>query len=110
MSSMEVWRPCQIELNTKRRRPRFAYVTFAGGAEGLEEGMEVVLYFKLRGGVVAAAVGEVVKVSRGGAVRVRVPHFVGVSAAEWSGADVGGRITIQECKVQPAPPKGEGRE
>ncbi len=109
---MEAWVPCQIELNTKRWRPRFAYVTFAGGAEGLEEGMEVVLYFKLRGGVVAAAVGEVVKISKSGAVRVRVPHFVGVSAAEWSGVDISGatgRFIIQECRAQPAPPKGGGR-
>jgi hypothetical protein len=104
---MEAWYPCWIELNAGRRRPRFAYITFAAGAaSGLEKGMEVLLYFKLRDGTVAAAVGEVVEISKGGAVKVRVPHFVGVSAAEWSGVDVdkaGGKIEIQECRVQPAP-------
>jgi hypothetical protein len=102
---MEAWVPCWVELDAGRRRPRFAYITFAGAAGGLEKGMEVLLYFKLRDGTVGLAVGEVVKVLRGGAVKVRVPHFVGASAAEWSGVDIGGRIVIQECRVQPAPPK-----
>jgi len=102
---MEAWYPCRIELDAGKRRPRYAYITFAGAAGGLEKGMEVLLYFKLRDGTVAAAVGEVVKVLKNGAVKVRVPHFVGVSAAEWSGTDAGGRIVIRECRVQPAPPR-----
>jgi hypothetical protein len=104
---MEAWVPCWVELNAGRRRPRYAYITFASAAGELKEGMEVLLYFKLRG-IVGLAVGEVVEVSRGGAVKVRVPHFVGASAAEWSGLDIdkaGGRIAVQECRVQPAPPR-----
>jgi hypothetical protein len=100
---MEAWGPCWVELNTGKRRPRCAYVAFASAAGGLKRGTEVLLYFKLRGGTAAAAVGEVVKALRSGAVKVRVPHFVGVSAAEWSGADVsGGVVEIRECRAERA--------
>jgi hypothetical protein len=103
---MEAWGPCLVDLNAGRRRPRYAYITFAGAAGRLKEGMEVLLYFKLRDGTVGLAVGEVVKVLRGGAVKVRVPHFVGVSAVKWSRADIsGGVIEIRECRIEPAPPR-----
>jgi hypothetical protein len=101
----EAWGPCWVDLNARRRRPRYAYITFGGAVSGLEKGMEVLLYFRLRDGTVAVAVGEVVKVLRSGAVKVRVPHFVGVSAVKWSRADVvGDAIVIRECRIEPAPP------
>jgi hypothetical protein len=102
---MEVaaWAPCKIELTAKGKKPKWAYVTVVDVAGGLREGMSLALYFRQQDGSVVVAAGEVVKVLKDGAARVRIPWFAAASLAAWAGVDTAGasgRIAIYNCAVQ----------
>jgi hypothetical protein len=99
----EVWIPCQVELDTSRKKPRWAYVVTVDVTDGLEEGTTVALYFKQRDGVVLMAYGRVARRLKDGTVKIKVPWFVGASIAERAGVNVGeitGKILIYDCAVQ----------
>ena len=98
-----VWIPCMAEVDTGRKKPRWAYVTTVDVTDGLEEGTTLALYFRQRDGVVLMAYGRVARRLKDGAVRIKVPWFVGAALAERAGMNVGeiaGRIVIYDCAVQ----------
>jgi len=87
----------------QRKKPKWAYVTLVDVTDELKEDMTAALYFRQRDGSVLVAVGEVVRVLRDGAVKIRIPWFVGASLAEWAGVSVAearGKITFYNCAVQ----------
>ena len=99
----EVWIPCQVEVDTSRRKPRWAHVTTVDVTDGLVEGTAVALYFKQRDGVVLMAYGKVVRRLKDGTLRIKVPWFVSATLAERGGVNVGeitGKILIHDCAVQ----------
>jgi hypothetical protein len=92
-----------VELDTQRKKPRWAYVVVADVTGELREDMKVALYFRQRDGTVLVAYGEVVRVRRDGTVRIRIPWFVAASLATWASvnvAEAGGRVELYECAVQ----------
>jgi hypothetical protein len=98
-----VWLPCRVELAVQRKKPRWAYLTLVDVAGELKEDMTAALYFRQRDGSVLVAVGEVVRVLKDGAVKIRIPWFVAASLAEWAGVSIGevsGRVELYECAVQ----------
>jgi hypothetical protein len=98
-----VWIPCKVELAARKRKPKWAYVTIADVAGELREGMSVMLYFRQQDGNVLVATGEVVRVMKGGVVRIRTPWFVAASLAEWAGvsiAEASGKIAVYNCALQ----------
>jgi len=98
-----VWSPCKVELAARRKKPKWAYVTFVDVAGELREGMAVALYFRQQDGNVLVATGEVARVMKDGSVKVRIPWFVAASLAEWAGtsiAEASGKITIYNCALQ----------
>ena len=99
----EVWIPCQVELDTSRKKPRWAHVTTVDVTDGLEEGTTVALYFKQRDGVVLMAYGRVVRRLKDSTMRIKVPWFIGATLAERAGINVGeitGKIVVYDCAVQ----------
>jgi hypothetical protein len=99
----EVWIPCQVEIDTSRKKPRWAYVTTVDVTDGLEEGATLALYFRQRNGVVLMAYGRVARRLKDGTVRIKIPWFVGATLAERAGINVGeitGKIAIHDCAVQ----------
>ncbi len=97
------WAPCKVELNTQRKKPRWAYVVVADVTGELREDTKVALYFRQRDGTVLVAYGEVVRVLKDGTVRIRIPWFVAASLAAWAGVNIGevsGRVELYECAVQ----------
>jgi len=97
------WAPCKVELAVQRKKPKWAYVTLVDAAGELKEDMAVALYFRQQDGTVLVAVGEVVRVSKDGTVKIRVPWFAAASLAAWGGidtAEAGGKITFYNCAVQ----------
>jgi len=99
----EVWIPCQLELNTSRQKPRWAYITMIDVTDELDEGTTLALYFRQRDNVILLAYGKVVRRLRDGSVRIKVPWFVGATLAERAGINVGevsGRVYIHDCAVQ----------
>jgi len=99
----EVWIPCQVEIDTSKRKPRWAHVTTVDVTDGLEEDATVALYFRQRDGVVLMAYGRVVRRLKDGMVRIKVPWFVGATLAERASINVGeiaGRIVIYDCAIQ----------
>ena len=99
----EVWVPCQVELDTTRRKPRWAYVATIDVTDGLAEGTTLTLYFRQRDGVVLMAYGRVARKLKDGAVKIKMPWFVGATLAERGGLNVGeitGKILIHDCAVQ----------
>ncbi len=99
----EIWIPCQVELDTSRKKPRWAYITTVDVTDGLAEGATVALYFKQRDGVILLAYGRVVRRLRDGSVKIKVPWFVGATLAERAGVNIGevsGRVYIYDCAVQ----------
>jgi hypothetical protein len=99
----EVWIPCQVEIDTSRKKPRWAHVTTVDVTDGLEEGTTVALYFKQRDGVVLMAYGRVVRRLKDDTVKIKVPWFIGATLAERAGINVGeitGKIVIYDCAVQ----------
>jgi hypothetical protein len=99
----EFWIPCQLEINTTRRKPRWAHVTTVDVTDGLAEGAALALYFRQRDGVVLIAYGKVVRRLKDGAVKIKIPWFVGTTIAERAGINVGevtGKIYIHDCAVQ----------
>lgn len=98
-----MWIPCKVELAARKRKPKWAYVTIADVAGELREGMSVMLYFRQQDGNVLVATGEVVRVMKGGVVRIRTPWFVAASLAEWAGvsiAEASGKIAVYNCALQ----------
>jgi hypothetical protein len=99
----EVWIPCQVELDTTRRKPKWAYVATVDVTDGLEEGTTVALYFRQRDGVVLLAYGKVMRALKDGTIKIKIPWFVGATLAERAGVNVGevnGKIVIHDCAVQ----------
>jgi len=99
----EVWIPCMAEVDTSKKKPKWAYVTAVDVTNELEEGVAVALYFKQRDGVVLMAYGRVVRRLKDGTVRIKIPWFVGATLAERAGINVGeitGKIVIYDCAVQ----------
>ena len=99
----EIWIPCQVELDTSRKKPKWAYVATVDVTDGLEEGATVALYFRQRDGVMLMAYGKVVRRLKDGTLRIKIPWFVGATLAERAGVDVGeinGRVYIHDCAVQ----------
>jgi len=99
----EVWIPCQVELDTSRKKPRWVYVTTVDVTDELEEGASVALFFRQRDGVVLMAYGRVARKLKDGTVKIKVPWFVGATLAERGGVNVGeitGKILIHDCAVQ----------
>jgi hypothetical protein len=97
------WAPCKVELAVQRKKPKWAYVTLVDAAGELKEDMAVALYFRQQDGTVLVAVGEVVRVLKDGAVKIRIPWFAAASLAEWAGVSVAearGKITIYTCALQ----------
>jgi ribosomal protein L15 len=98
-----VWAPCKVELAAQRKKPKWAYVTVADVTGELKEDMDVALFFRQQDGSVVVATGEVARVMKDGAVRIRIPWFVGASLAAWAGiniAEAGGKIELYNCAVQ----------
>ena len=75
----EFWIPCQVELNTSRQRPRWAYIITVDVTDGLEEGASVALFFRQRDGVVLLAYGRVARKLKDGTVKIKTPWFVGAT-------------------------------
>jgi len=99
----EVWIPCMAEVDTSKKKPRWAHVTTVDVTDGLGEGATLALYFKQRDGVVLMAYGKVVRRLKDGTMRIKVPWFVGATLAERAGINVGeitGKIVIYDCAVQ----------
>jgi hypothetical protein len=97
------WAPCKVELAVQRKKPKWAYVTLVDVTGELKEDMTTALYFRQQDGTVLVAVGEVVRVSKDGAVKIRIPWFVAASLAAWAGIDTAearGKITFYNCAVQ----------
>ena len=98
-----IWIPCMAELDTSKKKPRWAYIIAVDVTDGLEEGATLALYFKQRDGVVLMAYGKVARRLKDGAVKIKIPWFVGATLAERAGMNVGeiaGRIVIYDCAVQ----------
>jgi len=97
------WAPCKLVFDTQKKRPKWAYVVVADVTGELREGMDVALYFRQQDGSVVVATGEVVRVMKDGAVRIRIPWFVAASLAAWAGvniAETSGRVELYNCAVQ----------
>jgi hypothetical protein len=104
----EGWALCKIELNTQRRKPKWAYVILLDVTGMLREDMAVVLYFRGRDGTVFVAHGDVVRVLRGGSVKIKIPWFAGAALAENAGVSIGeaaGKVVIYSYAIQYAPLK-----
>jgi hypothetical protein len=102
---MEVaaWLPCKVELATRKKKPKWAYVTVADVTGELKEGMNVALYFRQQDGSVLVAAGEVVRTLKNGTVKIRIPWFVAASLAAWAGVDIAetsGRVELYNCAAQ----------
>lgn len=98
-----VWAPCKIELTAQRKKPKWAYVTVADVTGELREGMSLALYFRQQDGGVVVVAGEVVRVMKDGAVKIRIPWFAAASLAAWGGvniAEAGGKVELYNCAVQ----------
>ena len=98
-----MWSPCKVELAARRKKPKWAYVTFVNVAGELREGVAVALYFRQQDGNVLVATGEVIRTMKDGSVKVRIPWFVAASLAEWAGvsiAEASGKITIYNCALK----------
>jgi len=100
---VSVWIPCKVELAAQRKKPKWAYVVLVDVTGELREGMAVALYFRQQDGNVLVATGEVVRALKDGAVKIRIPWFVGASLAEWAGvniAEASGKIAVYNCALQ----------
>jgi len=98
-----IWIPCMAEVDTSKKKPRWAYIIAVDVTDGLEEGATLALYFRQRDGAVLMAYGRVVRRLKDGAVKIKIPWFVGATLAERAGINVGeiaGRIVIHDCAVQ----------
>jgi hypothetical protein len=98
-----VWVPCQVEIDTGRKKPRWAHIATVDVTDELEEGAAVVLYFRQRDGVVLVAYGRVVRRLKDGTVRIKIPWFVGATLAERANVNVGeisGKVYIHDCAIQ----------
>jgi hypothetical protein len=92
-----------VELDTTRKKPRWAYVTTVDVTDRLTEGTTLALFFRQRDGVVLLAYGKVVRRLRDGSVKIKVPWFIGATLAEHAGINVGeisGKIYIHDCAIQ----------
>lgn len=98
-----VWAPCRVELNTAKKKPRWAHIITVDVTDGLEEGAALALFFRQRDGVVLFAYGRVVQRLKDGTVKIKIPWFVGAALAERAGVNIGeitGKILIHDCAVQ----------
>jgi hypothetical protein len=103
---VEAWFPCRVEADMRKQRPRNAYITLADTTGRLKKGDMLLLKFRLKDDMTAAAVGEVAKVFKDGTAKIVVPHFVAVSVAVWCGVDIsgaGGKVLVYNCAVKYTP-------
>jgi hypothetical protein len=92
-----------VELNTAKKKPRWAHIITVDVTDGLEEGAALALFFRQRDGVVLFAYGRVVQRLKDGTVKIKIPWFVGAALAERAGVNIGeitGKILIHDCAVQ----------